>query len=137
MSSTYAYIYNLGAQTVPVEDAVIFSNNGPLTPDITHVTGTKDITISQAGIYQVIWTVSTVEANQFALFRNGGVIAGAIFGSGSGTQPSTGQAVVSLTANDILTLVNHTSAAAVTLQTLAGGTQTNVNASILIVKLAP
>jgi hypothetical protein len=32
-------------------------------------------------------------------------------------------------------LVNHTSAAAVTLQTLAGGTQTNVNASIVIKKL--
>jgi len=33
-------------------------------------------------------------------------------------------------------LVNHSSDAAVTLQTLAGGTQTNVNASIVIKRLA-
>jgi hypothetical protein len=36
---------------------------------------------------------------------------------------------------DVFTLRNHTSAAAVTIQTLAGGTQTNSNASILIRKL--
>jgi hypothetical protein len=36
----------------------------------------------------------------------------------------------------VLTVRNHSSSAAVTLQTLAGGTQTNVNASILIEKLS-
>jgi len=41
-----------------------------------------------------------------------------------------------LQSNDVLTLVNHSSAAAVTLQTLAGGTQINVNASLLIERLA-
>ncbi len=39
-------------------------------------------------------------------------------------------------AGDIVTLRNHGSAAAVTLQTLAGGTRFNVNASILIKKLS-
>ena len=52
-----------------------------------------------------------------------------------GTQQNIGQAIITLAAGDSLTLVNHTSAAAVTLQTLAGGTQVNVNASLVIKKL--
>jgi hypothetical protein len=39
---------------------------------------------------------------------------------------------VTLGAGDILTLVNDASAAAVTLQTSAGGTSNNVNASIVV-----
>jgi hypothetical protein len=44
--------------------------------------------------------------------------------------------IVRAAAGDVLTLRNHSSAAAVTLQTLAGGTQFNANASILIEKLS-
>ena len=40
-----------------------------------------------------------------------------------------------LGAGDVLSLNNHSSAAAVALQTLAGGTQTNANASIVIEKV--
>ena len=62
-------------------------------------------------------------------------MAGTVYGSGAGTQQNNGQVILSIAANDVLTLRNHTSAAAVTLQTLAGGTQTNANASILLKKL--
>jgi hypothetical protein len=44
--------------------------------------------------------------------------------------------LVQLVAGDVLTLRNHSSAAAVTLQSLAGGTETNVNASITITQVA-
>jgi hypothetical protein len=80
--------------------------------------------------------VSGVEPSQFALFVNGAAASGTVYGSGAGTQQDDGQAILTLSAGDVLTLVNHTSAAAVTLQTLAGGTQTNVNSSLLIEKLA-
>ena len=88
-----------------------------------------------AGTYKITFVVSAVEPNQFALFQNGAPIAGAVYGSGAGTQQTTGQVLVSMAAGDILTLRNHTSAAAVTLQTLAGGTQINVSASVTIEKL--
>jgi hypothetical protein len=39
-------------------------------------------------------------------------------------------------AGDSITLRNHSSAAPVTLETLAGGTQVNANASVLIHKLS-
>jgi len=52
--------------------------------------------------------------------------------SGAGTQQNPGGVILTAAAGDVLTLRNHTSAAAVTLQTLAGGTQVNSNASITL-----
>ena len=72
---------------------------------------------------------------QTALFVNGTEVAGTTYGSGAGTQPNIGQAIITVPANASLTLRNHTSAAAIILQTLAGGTQTNANASLVIEKL--
>ena len=88
-----------------------------------------------AGDYRVAVSVSGVEPGQFGLFLNGASVAGTVYGSGAGTQQDTGQAIITIAAGDVLTLRNHSSAAAVGLQTLAGGTQGNVSASILVQKL--
>ncbi|MGW8956230.1 hypothetical protein [Paenibacillus sp. NPDC055715] len=132
----FGYVYNLGAQVVPIEADVIFDTNGILTPGITHAPGTTQIAVTDAGNYEVNFSVSGVEPGQFAIFINGALAAGTVYGSGAGTQQNTGQAILALASSDVLTLRNHSSAAAVTLQTLAGGTQTNVNASVIIKKLS-
>jgi hypothetical protein len=129
------FIYNVSAQTVPVETDVIFDTNGILTPGITHAPGTTQIAVTNPGKYESTFSVSGVEPNQFALFLNGAQVTGTVYGSGAGTQQNNGQAIIALAAGDVLTLRNHSSSAAVTLQTLAGGTQTNVNASVVIKKL--
>ncbi|MCY7883486.1 collagen-like protein, partial [Bacillus spizizenii] len=133
--SEYGYIYNFSAQTVAIEADVIFDSTGITTPGITHAPGTSQIAITTPGDYEVTFSVSGVEPNQFTLFLNGAPITNTVYGSGAGTQQNNGQAIIAIAAGDVLTLRNHTSAAAVTLQTLAGGTQTNVNASIVIKKL--
>jgi hypothetical protein len=120
---------------VPIESDVQFDNNGPLTPGISHAPGNAGITFGTAGVYAVTFSVSGVEPGQFALFLNGAAVPGSVYGSGAGTQHDTGQAIITAATADVLTLRNHSSAAAVTLQTLSGGTQTNVNASVLIEKL--
>jgi hypothetical protein len=130
------FIYNVSAQTVPVEADVIFDANGILKAGITHDPGTTQIAVTNPGSYEVTFSVSGVEPNQFALFLNGALVTGTVYGSGAGTQQNNGQAIIALAAGDVLTLRNHSSAAAVTLQTLAGGTQTNVNASVVIKKLS-
>ncbi len=135
--SEYAYIYNLDAQTVPLETDILFSTNGVIVGTIAHAPGTSTIQLGSAGDYAVWFNAAGVEPNQFALFHNGAPAAGSIYGSGAGTQPNPGMVIVSAAASDTLTVRNHTSAAAVTLQTLAGGTQINANASILILKLTP
>jgi hypothetical protein len=130
------FIYNVSAQTVPLETDVIFDNNGILINGITHVPGTTQVAVTNPGNYEVTYSVSGVEPNQFALFLNGTLVTGTVYGSGAGTQQNNGQAMIALVAGDVLTLRNHSSAAAVTLQTLAGGTQTNVNASVVVKKLS-
>lgn len=126
-----ASVYNTGAQVAAVEAPVLFDTNGELF-GFNHVPGTASITVVSFGLYEVRFSVTGVEPNQFTLFVNGTAVVGSTFGSGSGIQQNTGEMVLYLTAGDVLTLVNHTSAAPVTLQTLAGGTQANVNASLNI-----
>ncbi|WP_374756627.1 BclA C-terminal domain-containing protein, partial [Dyadobacter bucti] len=131
----YAYIYNLNAQVVALEADVAFSDNGVIKGGITHAPGTTNITLTTAGDYSIWFHVSGVEPNQFTLFQNGAPVAGATYGSGAGTQQNTGMTIITASAGDVLTVRNHTGAAAVTLQTLAGGTQINANASIKILYL--
>ncbi|WP_142350400.1 collagen-like protein, partial [Bacillus sp. AFS029533] len=133
--SEFAYIFNLTPQTVAVEADVIFDSNGIMTSGITHTPSTSQIAIITPGIYEVTFSVSGTESNQFALFVNGLPVAGTIYGSGAGTQQNNGQAIIAFAAADVLTLRNHSSASAVGLATVIGGTQANVNASIVIKKL--
>lgn len=133
--SQYAYIYNTGAQTVALEADVSFDNNGVITPGITHSPGTASVVLVNAGVYKVTFSVSGSQPSQFALFLNGALVPGSVYGSGAGTQQNTGQVLIQIGAGDVLTLKNHTSSAGVDLQTLAGGTQANANASLAIEKL--
>ncbi|WP_458461150.1 BclA C-terminal domain-containing protein, partial [Paenibacillus sp.] len=133
--SSYAYIFNTSAQTVAIEADVIFDSNANLT-GITHTPNTAGIIIGNAGDYAVFFNVAGVQANQFTLYQNGVPLSGGVYGSGAGTQPNPGMIIITAAPGDVLTLRNHSSAAAVDLQTLAGGTQTNANASILIQQLS-
>ncbi|MGW9529611.1 BclA C-terminal domain-containing protein [Paenibacillus terrae] len=134
-SRQFGYIYNLKPQVVPIESEIIFDTNGILTPGIAHVPGTTQITVADAGNYEVHFSVSGAEPNQFAIFINGTLAEGTLYGSEAGTQQNTGQAILALACGDVLTLRNHSSATTVMLQTLAGGTQASINASIIIRKL--
>jgi BclA-like protein len=130
----YGYIYNLGAQTVAIEAPVVFDSNGPLS-GFTHIAATSSIGVVSTGTYLIDFSTSGTQVNQFAVMDNGTAIAGTTYGSGAGTQQNNGQVIVTLAAGDILTLVNHSSAAAIGLASTIGGTQANVNASVLIEQL--
>ena len=124
-------MYNTGAQTVAIEAAVTFDTNGPML-GFTHTAGNAGIVVTNSGTYRLTFSVSGVQPSEFAVFVNGAALPSSIYGSGAGTQQDNGQLIVTLSANDVLTLVNHSSAAGVSLETLAGGTQVNVNASVVI-----
>ena len=130
----YAYIYNTTSQTVAIGASVVFSNNG-VTKGITHIQGSSNIIIGTAGTYEISFHLSAIEPNQFALYQNGVIVEGTLYGSAAGTQQNTGMSIITASAGDVLTLTNHSSPSATTLQPFAGGTQTNVNASIKILNL--
>ncbi len=134
--SQYAYIYNLAAETVPLEASVTFDSNGAITSGITHVPGASGITLVNAGTYQVTFSLSGTGPNQIALFDNETLVPGTVYGSGAGTQQNTGQAIVTVSAGDVLTVRNATSSAAIGLATPIGGTRASTNASVTIEKLA-
>ncbi len=133
--SAYAYVYNLTPETIAVEADVPFDSNGVITPGFTHAPGAAEIGIVSAGTYQVTFGSSGTEPSQFALFLNGAPVPGATYGSGAGTQQNNGQVIVMAGAGDVLTVKNHSSAAAVGLASDIGGTQQNTNASVLIERL--
>ncbi len=120
---------------MPIEADINFDSNGVSTPGLTHAPGSSQITVLNTGIYKVTFSTSGVEPSQMAVFLNGAEVNGATYGSGAGTQQNTGQVILAVGANDVLTVRNHSSASAVTLQTLAGGSQTTTNASVAIEKL--
>ena len=115
---------------MPVEAAIAFGQNGPLV-GITHAPGTAGIVVAAAGMYSITFSVSGVEPGQFAVFVNGAPVTSAIYGTNTQSEIN-GQAILPLSATDVITIVNHSSVAAVTLETLEGGTQVNVNASVTI-----
>lgn len=131
----WGYIYNLAAQTIPIEATVPFDSNGPLS-GITHAPGSDAINITNAGIYAIFFSVSGTQPNQFALAVNGSPSTSTIYGSGAGTQQNTGLTILTLSAGDVITLINHSSSAAVGLASVIGGTQANVNASVLLLRIA-
>jgi hypothetical protein len=126
----------LGGETVPLEADVTFDSNGVLTAGITHAPGAAGITLTTAGTYEATFSVSGTEPSQIALFVNGTLVPGTVYGSGAGTQQNTGQAIFVASAGAVLTIRNHTSSAAVGLATPIGGTQPSSNASVVIEKLA-
>jgi hypothetical protein len=139
--SAYAYIYNLTEQTVEVKDkesfdksAVAFDSNG-LLYGVEHKVGSRQIVIRSSGYYFVAYSISGTQENQFAIFVNEQPAQGSVYGSGAGTQQTYGQLIVELKENDVLRLVNFSSSSAVDLASVVGGTQANVNASIIIQKL--
>ena len=131
----YAYIYNELDRTIAVNASVPFDSNGLLTPGIIHATGAAGVQVVNAGDYKVTFSVSGTEPNQMALFLNGVVVEGTIYGSGAGTQQNTGQAIFTIGAGNTLTLRNHASTAEVGLATPIGGTEASANASLTIEKL--
>ncbi len=134
-STDYAYIYQSTAQIVPLETDITFDTNGTVFGAISHTVGDAGITINTTGNYKIIFSVTGQQANQFALFVNGALFAGTIYGSNSTDQQNTGFAIIPVAAPITLTLRNHTSSTSVSLETLAGGTEANITASILIQRL--
>jgi BclA-like protein len=127
----YSYIYNTVVQTVAIEDDVTFDTNGPML-GFSHTPGTTQLVVPENGVYRAEFSVSGIEPGQFTLTVNGIAVTGTTYGSGAGTQQNGGSAILELDAGSVVTLRNHSSASAVTLQSPAGGTQANVDASMVL-----
>ena len=132
--ANYAYIYNFTGSVIALEAAIPFDTNGPMV-GFVHLAGTPEIVTSVTGVYLVNTSASGLQPNQFAVAVNGTAVPESVYGAGAGTQETIGQLILNLSAGDVVTMINHSSSAAITLQSLAGGTVANVDASIVIQQL--
>jgi len=137
-TSSQAQLSNKTNQSVAVvttagTGAVTFDTNTVLGSGFTHTVGTAGLTVLAAGTYKFLFDVSGTESNQFQIYVNNAAVPGTTFGSGAGTQQNTGFGYLTLAANDVVTVVNSSSASSVTLaaSTPIGGTNVdNSNASL-------
>lgn len=134
-TSSYAYVYNVSPQVVPIGGDITFDQSGPTSPDFSFAPGSPFVVVLAGGTYEVDFSASVVEPNQLALAVNGVALPHTLYGSGAGTDQNAGRAIVTLVGGDLLSLRNESSSSAISLQTLAGGTGANVNASLLLHKL--
>ncbi|MDN4523906.1 hypothetical protein [Fictibacillus fluitans] len=137
-SSDHAFIYNLITQALTAEEDILFDSNGVNFGTITHTPGTAEIVINDPGDYYISFSVTGDINNQFGLFNGGILVPGTIYGSDDVNQQNLGQTILTIdTVPATLTVRYHTNVVplTVTLQTPAGGTQTNDTASVFIQKL--
>lgn len=128
ITSDYAYIYNTGAATVAVGDAVAFSENGIISNAVARTAGTPEITIAETGVYLITAYASTTAGGTITLYRNGTAVAGTTYSS---TETVLyGQAVFYAQRGDVLTLVNTGTAEITLAENTAAQPVTNVSVTL-------
>lgn len=129
-----AYVFSqTTARTIAVNADTVFDGDVLSTPSIVHSSASPAVTVANAGVYRIAYTVSGSEPNQFALFANGVPLLGTVYGSGAGSQQNRGSAIVVLPSSvTVVTLRNYASPAAVTLATPVGGATANVMVSLVV-----
>jgi hypothetical protein len=131
--SEYAYIYSLSSSTLNSGDSVPF-DVATKTGGIAFTNGGSTITINDAGVYFITFSVASSSPNQFELYINSTPQANTVYGTTMRDHQNTGQAILSFNNGDVLTLQN-VSPGPVTLHNDIGGSDGNVSASIVLLKL--
>jgi hypothetical protein len=123
------------AATVAIGGDVDFPQDGPSGgTSITRLTA-DSFNLAAVGTYQVYFQVSVDEAAQLVLTLNGVPVPYTVVGRATGTTQLIGLSIIQTTVpNSILTVRNASSASALTITPLAGGTSP-VSASLIIIRI--
>jgi hypothetical protein len=134
LASAYGYFYRQGSlESVAPAAAVSFPNSGEQDNVILNAGGAS-MTAAETGVYEVSFDLDlqsgASSSVEFALQKNGTTLPGAEYGVDGG-QEAHGQALLSLTAGDVLQVING-SGTTVTISDPGNG----VAASISIVRIS-
>lgn len=132
----YALMPPDNAQTVAAGTDVSFPQDGPNSGTGIVRTGPETFSLTDVGVYQVLFQVSVTEPGQLILTLNGADLPYTVAGRATGTSQIVGMALVeTTTVNSILTVRNpEGTAEALTITPLAGGTRP-VSAHLVITQL--
>lgn len=103
----FGYVYDTAGGEIPSGADIPFSNNGPLML-ITHLPGGTDVTVGATGTYLIEYSVSLEGSSggQLAIAVNGSVESSTVIPAAAAIGNVTGHALLTLNANDIITLRN-------------------------------
>ncbi len=132
----YAYLYDADGQTVAASGDVLFRTEGPMTSEFLHVAGSSAITFVTGGTFKVTTSIMATLRNQVGVSINGVSVVGATYGSEDNSQQNAGVAIISVAPGQVMTLRNQSTTNSIPLDNTAGGTAINVDASILLERLA-
>ncbi|NMO95851.1 collagen-like protein [Paenibacillus lemnae] len=138
ISADHAYIYNLTVQTINPGEDIPYDSNGIIFGSFTHVEGSADVIITNTGDYYAQFSVTGNDVNQFAFFLDDTLVVNTIYGSDDVNQQNFGAAIFTVdTAPAVLNVryFNNVSINEVQLTTPAGGSASNVNASLFLQRL--
>jgi hypothetical protein len=99
-------IYNNIAQSIDLEQPVLFSNLDLLVGPLVFIPGTGDILICSIGYFQIWAKVFHEFAVQFGGFLNGVLLPGAVVGEPATTSMCAIHEILMVTAADLLPNVN-------------------------------
>jgi Collagen triple helix repeat (20 copies) len=125
------------ASTVPAGGDINFPQDGPAdtTGDIVRLSASA-FDFADAGTYDVAFSVPVDEAGQLELTLNGVPLAYTVSGRATGTSPIAGEALVTASAGDVVTVRSPASAiTALTISELAGGAEPS-SATLTIERLS-
>jgi hypothetical protein len=123
--------------TVAIGAPVQFPQNGPASGAIVRLT-VSTFSLPVIGTYEVAWQVSVDERGQLALHLNGLLLPATVVGRATGTSQIVGHTIITTSViNSILSVVNDTSPAALTITPIAGGNGSinPVSATLMIRRL--
>lgn len=136
-SPAYAHVLNFGAQSVSNDSDITFDSTGALV-GFQHEDGSSIVTNTDAGVYQVMYTISASSSHQVGIVTNGISAPRGNFGSALLTglvSETTGQHILALAADTSISLKNYTPLPIFLPSNISGSNATN-NASLTIVRIA-
>ena len=106
-----------GDATVAPLSPIPLSSNGPLSqvPAVTHTTGSTDITVPSAGVYQIDYSVnySSGLGSEVSISVNGSPVTSTTLAAITADGTVEGTAMLELQTGDVISLVNTSSSTSI------------------------
>ena len=130
--------YSKNTQTVGVEGEFAYDAYTNVTNMSWSPSAPTKIVINEDGIYKIFFLTDTTTAAQLAFGVNDIPVESSIFGSNRGAGQITIRTIIQLKKGDLLSVINHTSAAGnIITSNSAGGSLTAISNILTIFKMAP
>jgi hypothetical protein len=138
--NVYGSFYTTLSQTLVAEQDVSLLDGYLANGIVWNASGSnpEQLTITEDGIYKIFFVLNNNVPCQFCFCVNGTPVPTTVQGTNKGADQLTIRTILSLKANDVLTVRNHTSnSPVVTTNQSAGGAQTAISVVLTIFKIAP